>query len=90
LIAADEEGRTYNFALGHALRKLGVFVELDHASKSLKAQMRRADRLRSQYVLVVGAQEIKSKQGQLKKLSDRQILDVALDAVSISQAVRQS
>lgn len=40
------------------LRKMGLFVEMEYGARSLKAQMKRADRLKSKKVLIVGEEEL--------------------------------
>ncbi len=52
------------------LRTKGVWVELGDAKNSLKSQMRRADRLSSKYVFIIGDDELNSGRLKWKKLSD--------------------
>ena len=44
--------------LAHRLRREGVAVEADAGSKSLKSQMRRADRSGARYALIIGDDEL--------------------------------
>jgi len=52
------------------LRENGVWAELGYAGNSLKSQLRRADRLSTDYVLVIGDDEIASGRLKWKRLSD--------------------
>jgi histidyl-tRNA synthetase len=53
-VAAESEAAH----LAHSLRSDGMRVELTSAGKSLKSQMRQADRLGVPYVLILGADEL--------------------------------
>ncbi len=52
------------------LREKGIWVEVGYAGSSLKSQMRRADRLSADYVLIIGDDEINSGRLKWKRLSD--------------------
>jgi histidyl-tRNA synthetase len=64
--SAEREG----LAIADQLRKKGVWVEIGYAGNSLKSQLRRADRLSSKYVLIIGDDEIASGRLKWKRLSD--------------------
>jgi histidyl-tRNA synthetase len=53
------------------LRKAGIYAECDICSRSLKAQMKYADKIGAQYVLVVGDNELDSGVAQLKNMRDK-------------------
>ncbi len=61
------------------LRKLECIVEWDYENRSLKSQMRRADRANAHYVVIVGEHEIKTKVAAVRdmetKNQDERILD---------------
>jgi histidyl-tRNA synthetase len=56
--AVDESVRGEAFGLTQALRETGVATEMDHQSRSLKAQFKQADRLDARFVVVVGPEEL--------------------------------
>jgi histidyl-tRNA synthetase len=60
------------------LRRQGFWVEMDYSSKSLKAQMKRADRLRSKRVFIVGDEEIGSGKAVLRNMSAKTQTEVSL------------
>ena len=68
LVAADSIGQEKTFELGYSLRKLGVAADFCLSRKSVKAQMRRASRLKSRFVVVVGEQEILKNKVIIKSL----------------------
>jgi histidyl-tRNA synthetase len=47
--------------LAHRMRREGMSVELDEAQRSLKSQMRRADRSGARFVLIIGEQELERR-----------------------------
>lgn len=57
---AIREGLT----IGERLRKRGLWVEVNLESSSLKSQLRKADRLSSRFVLIIGEEELTS--GKIK------------------------
>jgi histidyl-tRNA synthetase len=61
-----------------ALAEAGLHVEMDYADRSLKAQMKRADRLGAPLVLIVGDNELKAGEAMLRDMTTRQQVPVAL------------
>ena len=68
LVYADDTGREKLPAIAHQLRQKNIWVDFEHRKKSVKAQMRRADRMKAKEVLVLGTREIENDEGQLKAL----------------------
>lgn len=56
----------------HALRQLGVYAAMDYSSRSLKAQMKQADRLRARFVLIVGEQELEKQEAALRNMNTQE------------------
>ena len=52
------EAQKRGFGLVQELRLRDLFVEMDYESRSLKAQMRRADKLGVSHVLILGEDEL--------------------------------
>jgi histidyl-tRNA synthetase len=63
------------------LRRKGIWTELGYAGNSLKSQLRRADRICAQYVLIVGEDEIRSGKLQWKLLADGSQGEIGFDEV---------
>ena len=70
------------------LHRKNIKADLDHKSRSVKAQMRRADRLGSKTVLVIGEKEVQEQSGQLKLLSTGETLSVSLVCSAIEEALQ--
>ncbi len=69
--ALGEEAARKAFSWVIALRKAGRRVEMDYAPRSLKAQMKRADRLGAPKVLIVGENELKEGRGLLRDMETK-------------------
>jgi histidyl-tRNA synthetase len=72
------EERKVAFRLMHDLLMSGIRVEMDYEGKSLKSQMRRADKLGARYCVVIGDNEVSSGHASFKKMADGSNVDVAL------------
>lgn len=72
--AAFEEG----FKLISSLRAAGLKAEMDLSAKSLKSQMRTADKARCRYVVILGDDELKKKAFTLKDMQSGEQSEVAL------------
>ena len=68
-------------AMADRLRENGIWAELGYAGNSLKSQLRRADRLSTGYVLVIGDDEIASGRLKWKRLSDGSQGEIAISEV---------
>ncbi len=70
IAALGDEAADRAFVLMSALQRAGVRAEMDYLGKSLKAQMRRANKLHAAYTLILGEEELASGKAQLKNMSD--------------------
>jgi histidyl-tRNA synthetase len=73
--------RSWTFPVVHRLRQKGVIVEIEGEEKSLKSQMRRADKMQAKFVLIVGDNELKSGKGIIRDLDTKEQLEVNLDQI---------
>lgn len=67
-----EKAAVYALAAVEKLRNKGIYAECDIASRSLKAQMKYADKIGAEYVLVVGDNELESGKALLKNMRDKE------------------
>ncbi|MBW7887586.1 MAG: histidine--tRNA ligase [Bacteroidetes bacterium] len=77
LAAADDDSREWIFKRANELRSQGIAVEIDLLARSLKAQMKEADRQNAEFSVVIGKTELQNGTAQLKNLrnhSQKQIL----------------
>ena len=62
----DNDCRKKAFELAIALRAKGIFVEIDHMERSVKAQFKYADKLGAKYVAVIGGNELLEGRANVK------------------------
>jgi histidyl-tRNA synthetase len=67
--------------LAKELRAAGIPADLDYEMKSLKSQMRKADKTGAQYVAVLGDDELKKKSLQLKEMATGTQEEISLAAL---------
>ena len=65
------------------LRKAGKYAECDIVGRSLKAQMKYANKIGAEYTLIIGDSEIDAGAAQLKNMADGTQTEVALDSFTI-------
>jgi len=69
IAALDERSREWAFAQCSELRARGISAELDYLDRSVKAQLREANRLNAKFVVVIGENELQSGSAKLKNMS---------------------
>ena len=61
--------------------ELGIQVCMDSDRSSFKSQMRQANKLNADYVIILGEEEIKRKVGIIKTMSSGDLFEVPLDTI---------
>ena len=79
LVSMGQAAAKRCFALATALREGGATVECDIVGRSLKAQMKYADKLGARYTVVVGDNELETGRAQLKDMTSGSTEEVPLD-----------
>ncbi len=77
--ALGNEAQQYAFRLCNRLRLRGVQAEMDYGGKSLKSQMKKADKLNSRYTLILGEREIETGLGELRDMRSSSQQSLPLD-----------
>ncbi|NJD02473.1 MAG: histidine--tRNA ligase [Ruminiclostridium sp.] len=67
--------------LVYRLRGQGVSADKDHMAKSLKAQMKYADKLGYTHIIVLGDEEIESNKAVLKNMKTGEQKDISVDSI---------
>lgn len=79
--ALGEEAQAYAYGLCNQLRLKGVTAEMDYQGKGLKSQMKRANKLKCRYTLMVGDRELAEKEAPLRNMQDGSQQSVRLDGL---------
>jgi histidyl-tRNA synthetase len=66
----DEQSGAWATSVAHNLRSSGIRCELDLSGRSVKSQMREANRIGSRFVVVVGEDEQTTGKARIKNMSD--------------------
>jgi histidyl-tRNA synthetase len=64
-------------------RRAGVFCECDVVGRSLKAQMKYANKIGAEYTLIIGDSEVECGQAKLRNMESGEQVDVLLDSFTI-------
>ena len=67
------------FKLVNQLHLEGIRAELDYEGKSLKSQMRRADKLKARYTLILGEEELKKGKAVLRNMEDKSQEEILIE-----------
>ncbi|MBR5156772.1 MAG: histidine--tRNA ligase [Clostridia bacterium] len=66
----------------YELRKDGIRAERDYLERSVKAQMKFANKIGAKYSLVLGDDEINAQKGMIKNMETGEAIEVELDKIS--------
>ena len=76
-----ENAQRAAFAIAEKVRKAGLSCETDVMGRSLKAQMRHADKINARYTIVLGDSELESRRAVVKKMEDGTQTEICVDDV---------
>ncbi len=82
ILPMDAAARDEALKLATKLRHDGLRVDIDARAGSMQAQFKRAEHVKAQHVLVLGARELSERKAKLKRLSDRVEKEVSLDELA--------
>jgi histidyl-tRNA synthetase len=68
IASLGKDAQKLAFTICNRLRISGIVTEMDYSGKSLKSQMKRADKLRSHYTLMLGDREILDGKAELRDM----------------------
>ena len=79
IVALGDAAGKKAFELMCRIQRLGFAVELDYDGKSMKSQMRRADKLACSYTLIIGETELSTNRAPLKEMATGRQTEIPLD-----------
>jgi histidyl-tRNA synthetase len=85
-----EKARDWAFPMVHRLRQNGLAVEIEGETRSLKSQMRRADKLMAVSVLIVGDDELNRGVAVLRDMASKQQEEIKLDNLEAVLTARKA
>ncbi|MBQ4526846.1 MAG: histidine--tRNA ligase [Clostridia bacterium] len=72
------------------LRELGISADRDHLGRSVKAQMKYANKLGVKYTMILGDDEISEKKARLKNMDEGTETEIVLSADEIAKHITQN
>ena len=69
--AIGEDAINYAIKLAQGLRKENIYVETDISDRSIKAQLKYADKMGARYLMILGDDEMKNNKAKLKNMRHR-------------------
>jgi histidyl-tRNA synthetase len=90
VVWVGEKARDWAFPLVHRLRQKGLSVEIEGELRSLKSQMRRADKLKAVSVLIVGDDELAKGKTVWRNMASKQQEEISLDSVEAELMARMA
>ena len=76
--ARGEDGKLASFKLANALRTRGIKTEINHMGRSLKAEMKYANKIGAKFTVVLGDDELQTGNAKFKRMSDGEQFEVNL------------
>lgn len=88
--ARGEEGKLASFKLANTLRTRGIKTEINHMGRSLKAEMKYANKIGAKFTVVLGDDELQTGNAKLKRMSDGEQFEVNLNNIEEIVAILNS
>ena len=80
LLGKDAKARAYN--LVNEIRSHGVIVETDYMDRSVKAQMKYANKIGAKKTVIIGSEELENNLAHVKDMETGEQVEVALDKIA--------
>ena len=84
VVWVGEKARDWAFPVVHRLRQRGLAVEIEGEIRSVKSQMRRANKLKASTVLIIGDNELDRGVALLRDMTSKQQDEVSLNNVEVA------
>jgi histidyl-tRNA synthetase len=82
LATIGDDAFRYATLVARRMREAGVSVYLDFDGRSLKSQMRLADRMEASHVVIIGEDEVRSRKLTVRNMSTREQREVTEDELA--------
>ena len=77
-----KEAKAQAYRLVNELRREGVIVETDYMDRSVKAQMKYANKLNALYTVIIGENELTEQKAKVKNMENGEQTEVSLDGLA--------
>jgi histidyl-tRNA synthetase len=83
IVRIDEELDMFISETASNLRRTGLKVDYDYLSRSVKAQMREANKLKTRFVLLIGGEEFRDGEIKLKDMKSGEEINYSLNSLDL-------
>lgn len=80
ILGEAAKAKAYEMVL--ALRREGLVVETDYLGKSVKAQMKYANKIGAKHTLIIGDNELAENKGNIKNMEDGSVTEIQLSQLN--------
>ena len=87
IAAIGDKADVYSQKLVYDLRRMGIAAEQDLCQRSVKAQMKYANKLGAKFSIVLGDDEIDQHKADIKNMETGEAISIAIDAESIAAVI---
>jgi histidyl-tRNA synthetase len=89
LVWVGAAARGWAFPLAHRVRQKNISVVMEGEARSLKSQMRRADKFKARLVLIVGEDELAKGCAVLRDMASKQQEEIDLNGIEAELTARK-
>ena len=89
IAAMGKSAEAFAQKLIYELRKNGIHARQDLCGRSLKAQMKYADKLGAKFSVVIGDNELSENKASLKNMKNGEVVDTTLDADALKNLIQE-
>src|SRR5262245_32206089 len=90
IVWLGDKARDWAFSTMHRLRRAGLTVEMEGEPRSMKSQMRRADKLKAVSVLIVGDDELTQSTAALRDMATKQQREIILSNIDVELGAKKA
>ena len=91
LVTIEKGLEKFTYQTAVEMRRKGLIVEMDYLGRSVKAQMREANKLNARFVLMIGGEELAKGEMILKNMSDgTQKIFLKADLAKIFSSIKEN
>ena len=77
-----KDAKAAAFQIVRELRHIGVIVETDYMDRSVKAQMKYANKIGAKNTVIIGADELANNKANIKNMDTGEQTEVSLDKIA--------
>ena len=80
ILGQEAKAKAYQIVVD--LRDQGFVVETDYLGRSVKAQMKYANKLNAKNTIIIGDDELAKNEGNVKNMETREVTTISLDKIA--------